>query len=375
VLESALDIARLRGRIVDLDSHLMIPPRRFREAFGNVGKVAGPVAGVLGGKDGRRGEVEPAPDTIWTVKGLNAPGGARADTRLQTLDLMGIRQQLVFPDVLSAFMAWGKERWSPAAMRAHNDYALDWASDSGGRLCPVGLLNVRDLGVAVEEAARIAGRGTRAVVIPDGTPPGGMSPAHPDVDRLWRTLEEAGVAVLLHVGGQHGFTSATWEQTPLLRTKVRNLGSEGDPIGPHTLATMHLSPVNYLSTLIFGGVLERQPTLKVGVMELGAMWIGPMAELLDNRMMFSRRLSSTLSLRPSEYVSRNIRVTAFWQEPVGWIIDRYGLGDVVCFASDFPHAEGGTAPMDQTLASLSGQSSEVAEAFFVTNARGILDPI
>ena len=202
-----------------------------------------------------------------------------------------------------------------------------------------------------------------------------MSPAHPDVDRLWRTLEEAGVAVLLHVGGQHGFTNATWEQTPLLRTKVKNLGSEGDPIGPHTLATMHLSPVNYLSTLIFGGVLERQPALKVGVMELGAMWIGPMAELLDNRVMFSRRVSSTLSLKPSEYVTRNLRVTAFWQEPVGWIIDRYGLGDVVCFASDFPHAEGGTAPMDQTMDSLIGNSPAVAEAFFVTNARGILDPI
>jgi predicted TIM-barrel fold metal-dependent hydrolase len=373
-------IESLRGRILDLDSHLMIPIDRFGPAFGSFGRVVGPVAKTLiqrFSKDAEKWaaeqhEVPIDDDAVWNVKGTAAPGGANADTRVAALDVMGVRRQLVFPDVLSAFIAWGKEPWAPGAMRAHNNYALEWAAPSGGRLVPAGVLNTRKLDVAVAEAERLAAKGARAVMIADAVLPGGLSPAHPDVDRLWSILSEAEIAVLLHVGGQHGFTSPKWERTELLKTRPRNLGSDGDPIGPLTLATMHLSPVNYLSALIFGAVLERHPALRIGVMELGAQWIGPMVELLDSRAMFSNRVSAALSLKPSEYLRRSVRVTPFWQEPVGEIIDRYGLEDVVCFASDFPHREGGTDPIGATLGSLSGLSDNVVEKFFVTNGELIL---
>ncbi|HZU75086.1 MAG TPA: amidohydrolase family protein [Acidimicrobiales bacterium] len=370
--------APYRGRIADLDSHLMVPTRLAGQALGTFGKVAGGISSVLF-RFNKEAAVAMNPeespvsaDNVWTVKGAAAPGGTHADTRLQALDLMGIRRQLVFPDVMSAFIAWGRQPGAVGAMKAHNDYALDWASDSGGRLVPAAILNVRNLDVAVAEAERMAAKGARAVMIPDGVLPGGKSPAHTDVDRLWAVLAEAGIAVLLHIGGQHGFTSGKWEQTEILRTNVKSLGSEGDPIGPHTLATMHLSPVNYLSTLIFGGVLERHPTLKLGVMELGALWVGPMAELLDNRANFTSRVSKALSLKPSEYIRRQLRVTVFWQESVGEIIDRYGLEEVFCFASDFPHREGGTDPLGEVAASLAGQPDPVLEKFFVSNGDLIL---
>jgi predicted TIM-barrel fold metal-dependent hydrolase len=370
----------LRGELLDLDSHLMVPMDRFPKAFGTFGKVVGPVATSLikrFSKDAAKWEADQHEvpfddDAVWNVKGASAPGGADAETRVRALDVMGVRRQLVFPDVLSAFITWGKEPWAPGAMRAHNDYALEWAADSGGRLVPAAVLNTRKLEVAVAEAERLAEKGARAAMVADAILPGGMSPAHPDVDRLWKVLSDAGIAVLLHVGGQHGFASGKWERTDLLKTRPQNLGSEGDPIGPLTLATMHLSPVNYLSTLIFGGVLERFPDLKIGVMELGAMWVGPMVELLDNRALFSNRITQALSLKPSEYLRRSVRVTPFYQEPVGEIIDRYGLDDVLCYASDFPHREGGTDPIGATLASLQGHSAEVVEKFFVTNGRLIL---
>jgi predicted TIM-barrel fold metal-dependent hydrolase len=368
---AAPGLDRLHGQILDLDSHLMIPADRFGRAFGKFGAVVGPLAKrFLPGAS--EPEVGLSEDAVWNVKGGAAPGGGNAATRVAALDLMGVRRQLVFPDVLSAFVAWGKEPWAAGAMRAHNDYALEWGSASGGRLVPVGVLNTRKLDVAVAEAERLAAACCRAVMIADAVLPGGLSPAHSEVDRLWRILAEAGVAVLLHVGGQHGFTSNKWEHTELLETRVKNLGSEGDPIGPLTLATMHLSPVNYLSALIFGGVLERHPDLKIGVMELGGMWVGPMVELLDSRAMFSNRVSKALSLKPSEYLRRSIRVTPFWQEPVGEIITRYDLGDVLCFASDFPHREGGTDPIGATWASLEGLGGDLIEKFYVTNGRLIL---
>jgi predicted TIM-barrel fold metal-dependent hydrolase len=278
----------------------------------------------------------------------------------------------VFADVLAAMIGWGRRPQAIRAARSYNDYALDWASDGAGRLHPVAVLNTRQLGPAVTEAGRLAGRGARAVMIADGVLPGGLSPAHPDVDRLWSVLAETGIAVLFHIGGQGDFASITWQQTDLLKTRVRNLGSEGDPIGPHVLATMHLSPANFLAALIFGGVLERHPTLRIGVMELGAMWVGPFAELLDNRATFSTRVAQTLSMRPSDYIRRNVRVTAFWQEPVGEVIDRYDMGDVVCFATDFPHREGGTDPLGATASSLAGSDRAAVERFYAGNSRLII---
>jgi predicted TIM-barrel fold metal-dependent hydrolase len=369
----------VRGRIVDLDSHLMVPVSRYGAVLGPAGRRVGWLLSRRLRRDPEaaqssdpREEAPVGPSTVWTVKGAAAPGAMRAGTRVQALDIMGIAHQLVFADVLAAMVGWGRRRGALAAMRSYNDYAIDWASDGAGRLHPVAVLNTRQLGPAVAEVSRLAAKGARAVMIADAVLPGGLSPADPGVDRLWAALSEAGIAVLLHIGGQAGFSSPRWQQTDLLRTRIENLGRDGDPIGPHVLATMHLSPVNFLSTLIFGGVLERHPRLTIGVMELGAMWVGPMAELLDNRAQFSTRIGAALSLRPSEYIRRNVRVTAFWQEPVGDIIERYGLGGVVCFASDFPHREGGRDPLGATAASLSGSDRSTVEQFYVTNAGAII---
>ena len=63
---------------------------------------------------------------------------------------------------------------------------------------------------------------------------------------------------------------------------------------------------------------------------------------------------------------------AVWQEPVGEIIERYDLGNVVCFATDFPHREGGTDPLGATSVSLSVQDQTTIERFYVDNARLIV---
>ena len=51
-----------------------------------------------------------------------------------------------------------------------------------------------------------------------------------------------------------------------------------------------------------------------------------------------------LALRPSEYVRRQVRVTPYPHEPVGWIIANAGA-EVCLFSSDYPHVEGGRNPI------------------------------
>jgi predicted TIM-barrel fold metal-dependent hydrolase len=149
--------------------------------------------------------------------------------------------------------------------------------------------------------------------------------------------------------------------------------SEGDAMNPFTACAMFYAPQNFISTLVLGGVFERFPNLRFGAIELGAMWLGPMAAHLDNVMkIFKRRMSGVLSLKPSEYVQRNIRVTPYWFENVADYIDHHGLADCYCYSSDFPHPEGGTRPIQDFEERIGRLGQKSAEAFYVTNAEWVL---
>ena len=83
-------------------------------------------------------------------------------------------------------------------------------------------------------------------------------------------------------------------------------------------------PAQTLATMIFDGVLERFPDLRIGVIEQGAIWVPSWMRQMEAAFeAFARheeRLQA-LSLRPSEYVRRQVRFTPYPTEDVGWIID------------------------------------------------------
>ena len=82
-------------------------------------------------------------------------------------------------------------------------------------------------------------------------------------------------------------------------------------------------PAQTLATLIFDGVLERFPDLRIGVIEQGAIWVPSwlrqMESAYDAFHRHEERLQA-LSLRPTDYVRRQIRFTPYPTEDVGWII-------------------------------------------------------
>jgi predicted TIM-barrel fold metal-dependent hydrolase len=140
-------------------------------------------------------------------------------------------------------------------------------------------------------------------------------------------------------------------------------------LDPYTLSTMHFGAQNFVTTMILGGVFERHPDLRVGVIELTSHWVGPMVENLTGwRDMFAKRLAGTLSLSPSEYLSRNVRVSSFYWEPVDKFIERFGLEDVYVFSSDYPHVEGGIDTAQAFADRLKRLGPDLIEKYFVTNA-------
>ena len=128
---------------------------------------------------------------------------------------------------------------------------------------------------------------------------------------------------------------------------------------------IHLPAEVYLTALVMGGVLGRHPSLWCLVSEMGASWVGNWVERMEHTCNLPR--FRWLPEPPSHYVRRQVRVTPMYGESVSGYIARDGLTEVYAFGSDYPHPEGGRAPVDRFLDELSPLGDEVIERFFVSN--------
>jgi len=118
-------------------------------------------------------------------------------------------------------------------------------------------------------------------------------------------------------------------------------------------------------------VLERYPALKFGVIEMGASWVPGWMRSMDSCAGAFRKNEERLqklSLTPTEYVRRQVRVTPYPHEPAGWIVKNSGP-EVCLFSSDYPHIEGGRNPVKRFETSLDAEdlSEEERAAFYRYN--------
>jgi predicted TIM-barrel fold metal-dependent hydrolase len=222
---------------------------------------------------------------------------------------------------------------------------------------------------------RLLDSGIRVILLMSALPPGGKSPAHSDLDPFWRMIAERDAVATLHIGseGCGFFKSEEWGNAPVFDGYKLNIEAN---LNPWYMSAVHLPAQNFLAAMVTGGVFERHPNLRFGCIELGAHWIGPMAAMLDmwhaNNQQFGSISVERLPRMPSDYIRRNVRVSAFDFEHVDEYIDMYGLDDVYCYASDFPHIEGGKDPMGDFVKRLERLGPAVMEKFFVTNGEFLL---
>jgi predicted TIM-barrel fold metal-dependent hydrolase len=104
--------------------------------------------------------------------------------------------------------------------------------------------------------------------------------------------------------------------------------------------------VRPLTFMLWGGVFERFPALRVAITEGTAVWVPEYLQLLDFRYAetpYSAKLgdyTSHLSLKPSEYFARNVLVGASCM-PRREAEMRNQIGvDQIAWGSDYPHPEG-----------------------------------
>jgi predicted TIM-barrel fold metal-dependent hydrolase len=192
------------------------------------------------------------------------------------------------------------------------------------------------------------------------------------LDPVWRTAEEAGVPVLFHVGGGHRLADGNLLDLDYFENggpPVPDFHGGDENFRSIDYMAIPTQPMQTLATLILDGVLDRFPELRLGVIEQGASWLPSWMRYMDSAFEAFRKREERLqklSLRPGEYVKRQVRVTPYPAEEVGWIIQN--SGDEIClFSSDYPHVEGGRNPIRRFEESMKNLSEDQKQRFYFDN--------
>jgi uncharacterized protein len=371
------------GRIIhDADSHVMeTPDWLFAYADPDVRARMEPIR-LTGCKPGeesfidelRRRLQDPADRAdaeamLMTRKNWGAMGSFLRDDRPRALDLLGFRSQLVFNTFLNddfVRMEHGADLDLVYGMaRAHNRAIVDFCSVDR-RLLGVGYVPTADFARARAMAEEAIAAGAKAILVPSACPKT-HSPSHVGLFPLWEVVQEAGLPIVFHVGGGGSLLSPMYFENGL--PPVADFHGGAENFRSIDFMAIPVPPMQTLATMIFDGVLDRFPRLKIGVIEQGAVWLPSWMRQLDTALEAfakSEERLRKLALRPSEYVRRQIRVTPYPVDPVGWIIEQ--VGEEVClFSTDYPHVEGGRHPIRRFEDSMASTPERAKQRFYCDN--------
>ena len=135
-------------------------------------------------------------------------------------------------------------------------------------------------------------------------------------------------------------------------------------------------PALACTDLILNGVLERHPDLRLGIVELSAVWVPLYLMMLDGGGQFVRRLDGRdpkLSLRPSDYFKRQIRVSSFAYELPANLERQLAGADLLMCCRGYPHSEGTAHPLaDYAAPGKYGVQPDNAPGLFRGNAEFLL---
>jgi len=373
----------IEGRTVhDADSHIMETPGWLDPFLASGVRERMPRLGLSAVRPGehelldkaRADHGDPAyrafdEEQILLRKNWNATGSFLKEDRPRALDLLGFASQLVFNTFLSKYLndlEHGDDvELAYAVASGHNRAMIDFCS-TDQRLLATCYVPLADFERSRRAAAEAIAMGAAALLVPSACPRA-HSPSHTGLFPVWDQAAEAGIPVLFHVGGGGRLLEPMYFENGLPPIPDFHGGDEN--FRSVDYMAIPGPPAQTLATMIFDGVLDRHPHLMFGVIEQGASWVPGWMRMMDSAVAaFSRmeeRLRS-LSALPSEIVRRQVRVTPYPSEDVGWIVEQAGP-EVCLFSSDYPHVEGGRNPVRRFEGTMQGLPAGAVERFYRTN--------
>jgi predicted TIM-barrel fold metal-dependent hydrolase len=295
--------------------------------------------------------------------------------RLAMIDADGVAAEFITP-FIGAFS--NDHDFLHECTMAYHRYFENYVSAAPFRFTGSTVANlICGIGTVLEEIEDAYKHGLRAISLP-----GKVSLASRELptynsryyDPVWAALAERKMAAIFHAGFGREKPLLRWDGAiwPWSTTGKAEPGWEllvqrDILVGEH----------EYLTYLLAGGVAERFPDLRIGILESGTQWIAPLVKEIDTfwRSQAMARVMPSYcgELSPMEQWHRQFFVTSFFAQDEVELRHTLGVGNMM-WGSDLPHVEGTYPKSRQHLAELfAGVPREEVEAIVGMNAARVMN--
>jgi aminocarboxymuconate-semialdehyde decarboxylase len=250
------------------------------------------------------------------------------EERLRDMDRMGVDIQAVAVAVYQYYY-WSDVDLGARVSRIINEELAEATSKFSDRFRPLGTVPMQDTEAAVAELRYCAEvLGFRGIEI--GTHVDGEEISSPRLEEFWSEVERLGLLVVVHTDGH------THKDRLQEHYFVNTMGHAFEA----TLA---------IANLIFGGVMERHPDLKIVVVH-GGGYLPAYSGRMDHAWRARSDVSEGVPELPSNYLKRfYFDTVVFEPDQLDFLINKYGA-DHLMLGSDYPYDMGDEDP----LATISG---------------------
>ncbi len=348
-------------RLMSSDGHLEVPPERWSHRVpekyrdraprtitmpdgGDAILIEGQPLREANFLDLRAGRAEGQ----WQPFGLRVEGAAGVgppEQRVREQDEDGLDAEVLFTAMVAGPALWrniSHDDVYKSMIRAYNDWlGEEYCPVDPDRLIGLGVIPWTNVDDAVAELEHIANMGLKGVVL--GVFPNGKSYPLPEDDKFWAAALDMGMPITVHVTFDR---SGPRESQPTFRYPREDPETMRRLRRPllEWVTNMGLRPAVGITQMVFSGVFDRFPALKVFFAETRLGWVPFWLEHAD--LWYQRHLSwaeeqlgfKPLKQLPSEYVKQHIKFSVQYERVAIELRHHIGV-DNIMFATDFPHIE------------------------------------
>lgn len=221
-----------------------------------------------------------------------------------------------------------------SVLNSYNEWIMDFASYAPKRLIVAPMISILDMALATKDMRDYVKRGCKTVHIPTTIADSGY---YEDIyEPLWQTAVELDIPLTVHANSSQGRSMklhglAKRDEDPrkyVIRSEFEN-NRFGGP----------MSAWAFVSNLIFSGVFDRHPSLKVMCSEFQIGEAALVVESIDYRVGRSATYDRDRNINkrwPSEYLRENVFFD-FEDSRATVLTTPYYGEDNFMWASDYPH--------------------------------------
>ncbi len=251
------------------------------------------------------------------------PGATDLEPRMRDLTAEGVQKELVFGNSVHYFLHYPDLEVREWVFRIYNRYLADLQNKAPGRFYGVGIPNYWDMSKTRESIQEIKNLGLKAFLLPinPGKNVKGIENryAGDNMEPLWAAAEESGLPICFHIG------EAFHEGASVAVTFMANVGPAGFR--------------KVFSELIFGGVFDRYPGLRVVFVESGIAWIASFIQDAELVAMMYRKMTDLRIKHSPGYYWRKHCYATFMTDYAGLRLLDFIGADRVMWSGDYPHPE------------------------------------